>query len=252
MCGRDLLPRVTGISRHHATPAMRLHHHPISTTSRAVLLFAADQAIALDLRVVDLFAGEHLEPPFAALNPNCQVPVLEDGSFRLTETTAIMKYLAARHGSRAYPVDARLRARVDERLDWLNTGLARDLGYGFVYPQLYPHHRRADEAAQQATLAWGRQHARRWIGVLDAAWLGADNPYLCGDRITLADYLGAALLSLGEAVRIDYAPWPHVAGWLARMKALPGWGDVNRVFETLLVAPNRTRRFAPFHDEVTA
>ena len=231
---------------------MRLHHHPVSTTSRAVLLFAADQGIPIDLRLVDLFAGEHLDPPFAALNPSCQVPVLEDGSFRLTETTAIMKYLAARHGSRAYPVDARLRARVDERLDWLNTGLMRDLGYGFVYPQLFPHHRRADAAAQQATLAWGRRQARRWLEVLDAALLGAGNPFLCGDSITLADYLGAALLSLGEAVRLDYAAWPNAADWLARMKTLPAWPEVNRVFETLIVAPNRTRAFAPLHDEVPA
>lgn len=243
MCGGGPLPTVHG---------MRLHHHPLSTTSRAVLLFAADQAIALDLRLVDLFAGEHLEPAFAALNPSCQVPVLEDGSFRLSETTAILKYLAARHGSRAYPVDARLRARVDERLDWLNTGLARDLAYGFVYPQLYPHHRRPDDAAQQATLDWGRRHARRWLGVLDTALLGTDNCCLCGDSLTLADYFGAALLSLGDAVHIDYAPWPNVHAWLARMKALPCWGDVNRVFETLVVAPNRTRDFVPFDEEVTA
>lgn len=231
---------------------MRLHHHPVSTTSRAVLLFAADQGIPIDLRLVDLFAGEHLDPPFAALNPSCQVPVLEDGSFRLTETTAIMKYLAARHGSRAYPVDARLRARVDERLDWLNTGLMRDLGYGFVYPQLYPNHRRADAAAQQATLDWGRRQARRWLDVLDSSLLGAGNLFLCGDSITLADYLGAALVSLGEAVRLDYAAWPRTADWLARMKTLPAWPEVNRVFETLIVAPNRTRRFAPLHDEVPA
>lgn len=231
---------------------MRLHHHPISTTSRAVLLFAADQAIALDLRLVDLFAGEHLEPTFAALNPSCQVPVLEDGSFRLSETTAIMKYLAARHGSRAYPVDARLRARVDERLDWFNTGVTRDLAHGFVYPQLYPNHRRPDLAAQQATLDWGRRHARRWLDVLDSALLGAGNPFVCGDEISLADYLGAALLSLGEAVRIDYAPWPRAATWLARMKARPAWADVNCVFETLIVAPNRTREFAPFHEAAAA
>ena len=225
---------------------MKLHHHPVSTTSRAVLLFAADQRIPLELEIVDLFAGEHLQPPFAALNPSCQVPVLEDGSFRLSETTAIMKYLATSHASPAYPVDARLRARVDERLDWFNTGLARDLGYGFVYPQLFPHHHRADAAAQQATLAWARGHARRWLGILDESLLGPHNNFVCGDVPTLADYFGAALLTLGEAVRIDYAHWHHVSRWLARMKARPCWGEVNRSFETLIVAPRRQQSFAAF------
>lgn len=225
---------------------MKLHHHPVSTTSRAVLHFAADQGIVLDLQVVDLFTGEHLQPRFAELNPSRQVPVLEDGSFRLTETTAILKYLAARHASPAYPVDLRLRARVDERLDWFNTGLARDLGYGFVYPQLYPHHRRADDAAQQCTLEWARGHARRWLGILDESLLGPQNDFVCGDRITLADYFGAALLTLGEAVHIDYGHWRHIGRWLARMKARPAWAEVNQAFETQIVAPARAQSFVPF------
>ena len=32
--------------------------------------------------VVDLFTGEHMKPEFAKINPNCMVPVLEDGDFR--------------------------------------------------------------------------------------------------------------------------------------------------------------------------
>ncbi|MBX3605709.1 MAG: glutathione S-transferase family protein [Piscinibacter sp.] len=225
---------------------MKLHHHPVSTTSRAILLYAADQRIALDLLHVDLFAGEHLQLPFAELNPSCQVPVLEDGSFRLTETSAILKYLAERHGNAAYPVDLRLRARVNERLDWFNTGFVRDFGYGFVYPQLFPHHHRGDAAAQQHTLDWARERARRWLGILDEALIGPHNDFVCGDAITLADYFGAALLTLGAAVRIDYAHWRNISRWLARMHALPCWNDVNRAFDALIVAPRRTQAFANF------
>lgn len=222
---------------------MKLLHHPVSTTSRAVMLFAADEGIPLELHTVDLFAGEHLQPAYAALNPSQAVPVLEDGSFRLTESAAILRYLAARHASPAYPVDARLRARVDERLDWFNTGLARDLGYGFVYPQLYPHHRRQDDEAQQRTLEWSRRHVRRWLGILDESLIGAHNEFVCGDAITLADYFGAALLTLGDAVHVDYAGWRHVRRWLATMKSLPCWGRVNEAFEALIVAPHRQQRF---------
>jgi len=65
---------------------MRLYYHPASTTSRIVQLFAVDQGIDLEYQVVDLFTGEHLKPEFARINPNCLVPVLEDGAFRLTES----------------------------------------------------------------------------------------------------------------------------------------------------------------------
>jgi len=113
---------------------MKLHYHPVSTTSRTVVWFAQEQGIALDLQVIDLFTGEHCGERFAAINPNCLVPVLEDGDFRLTESSAILKYLADRAYSPAYPTELKARARVNEVMDWFNANLYRDLGYGVLYP----------------------------------------------------------------------------------------------------------------------
>jgi glutathione S-transferase len=83
---------------------MKLYYHPVSTTSRPVMLLAAEAGLDLDYEVVDLFAGAHLQPGYEAINPNRFVPVLEDGEFRLTESSAILKYLAEKAGSpeRAY------------------------------------------------------------------------------------------------------------------------------------------------------
>ena len=78
---------------------MKLYTHPISTTCRPIMLLAAEQGIALDMQVVDLFTGEHMQAPYGAVNPNHLIPVLEDGAFRLTESSAIMKYLADKAGS---------------------------------------------------------------------------------------------------------------------------------------------------------
>lgn len=223
---------------------MKLHCHPISTTSRAVLLFAADAGIALDQRIVDLFTGEHLQPAFAALNPNLAVPVLEDGDFVLTESSAILKYLADKTGSAQYPQELRQRARVNERMDWVNTWLGRELGYGFCYPQLFPQHRRPDEAAQEQTLAWSRERARRALGVLDEHWLGPHNRYLCGHAISIADHFAIALVTLGEALGADYTRWRNLSRWIATMKAAPHWAGVNAVFYGQLVEPLRGK---PFH-----
>src|SRR4029078_7166814 len=96
------------------------HYAPISTTSRTVMLFAAESGIPLEMKVVDLFTGEHTQPPFQAVNPNCLVPVLEDGDFRLTESSAILKYLADKTGSPLYPKDLQKRARVTQRMSWLH------------------------------------------------------------------------------------------------------------------------------------
>jgi glutathione S-transferase len=126
---------------------MKLYYHPASTASRPVLLFAAENDIPLEMQLVDIFKGEHRQPAYTALNPNGLVPLLEDGEFRLTESSAILKYLADKFDSPLYPKGLQQRARVNERMDWFNTQLSRDYCFGLVFAQLLPHHkRRSDEA----------------------------------------------------------------------------------------------------------
>ncbi|MGZ8260935.1 MAG: glutathione S-transferase family protein [Caldimonas sp.] len=177
---------------------MRLYYHPASTTSRTVMLFAAESGIPLDMKVVDLFTGEHTKPEFETINPNHLVPVLEDGDFRLTESSAILKYLADKAGSPLYPKDLQARARVNERMDWINTQLCRDFAYGFVYPQIFSFHKRRSDEAQDATLQWGKERAQGWLKVLNDDILGAGNAFLCGEAMTIADHFAAPFVALGE------------------------------------------------------
>ena len=76
---------------------MKIYYHPVSTTSRPVMLFCQENNISADFTVVDLMKGEHVQPPYSTeVNPNKLVPVLQDGDFRLTESSAILKYLPRR------------------------------------------------------------------------------------------------------------------------------------------------------------
>jgi glutathione S-transferase len=223
---------------------MKLYYHPVSTTSRPILMFAAEHDIPLELQSVDLFTGEHMQPPDGVINPSRQVPVLEDGAFRLSESAAILKHLGEQAGSPAYPREAQARSRVNELMDWFNCGLSRELCYGFIYPQIFPHLKRPSEAAQAQTLDWARPQARRWLDVLDASLLGPERPYVGGDAPCLADYSGVAMVTLGEAVHLDYGPWGNVTRWIGRMKARPGWAPANEAFYAHLVAPLADQRFA--------
>jgi len=202
---------------------MKIYYHPASTTSRPLMMFIEDNGIAAELQLVDLFTGEHQGEGFAAINPNRLVPVLEDGDFRLTESSAILKYLADSIDSPAYPKDLKQRARVNEMMDWINTQLCRDLAYGTVYPQIFPGHKRPSDEAQRLTVAWGQERAKQWMTVLDQRLLGADKAYLCGDQITIADYYGASFVHLAEVVGSDLSKYPNVKRWLDRMKALTHW-----------------------------
>lgn len=207
-----------------------LYAHPAATTCRPILMFAEEEGLALDLRTVDLFTGEQATPAYTALNPNQTVPLLVDGDFRLTESSAILKYLAEQCGSSAYPADLRERARVNALMDWFNTGVMRDLAYGLVYPQVMPHLRRADEAAQQAHLAWSRPLAQRWLALLNDQLLGDGRPFLAGRMITLADYFAIGPMLLPELLGEDWARWPQIRRWLRGLKARPGFQRSHRTW----------------------
>ena len=210
---------------------MKIHYHPASTTSRPVALFVAENGIDAQMQIVDIFTGEHMKPNYEALNPSKLVPMLEDGDFRLTESSAILKYLADKANSPLYPKDLKERARVNERMDWINTQLCRDFAYGFVYPQIFPGHKRESEAVQRATVAWGKERAQGWLKVLDQKILGPKNDYLCGSKMTIADYFGASFVALAEALGGNYADHPNIKRWIGKMKQLKSWKKVNEAID---------------------
>ena len=64
---------------------MKLYCQPTSTSSRPVLMFAAEHHLPLKVEPVDLYSGAHLTEAFARLNPNRAVPVLVDEDLVLPE-----------------------------------------------------------------------------------------------------------------------------------------------------------------------
>lgn len=207
---------------------MKLYYDPISTTSRPVLLFLSEHELPVELVRVEILAGETRSEAFAALNPNCAVPVLEHDGLVLTEGSAILKYLAEVAGSATYPAALRPRARVNAAMDWFNTGLSKDLNGDYAYPRLLPEY--ALPPAMQAEVSRrGLERAQHWLTVLDRHMLGAD-PHVCGAELSIADYLGAVYIGLSEAVGFDLGPWRNVAAWMDRMRARPAWDEVHAAF----------------------
>lgn len=209
---------------------MKLYYHPASTTSRMIMMLDAEEGIGLDYQLVDIMKGAHLGAEYKMLNPNCLVPMLDDDGFRLCESGAIIRYLASKSGSETYPTDLRKRARIDEALEWFYSNFYKDHGYGLVYPQLFPHHKRPTEEAHAGAIAWGKQRARHWLEILDRDLLGAERSYLCGDTITIADYVGAEMVILGELVHCKYQDYPNLRRWIDNMKSLKSWPPVHEVF----------------------
>lgn len=211
---------------------MKLYCDPISTTSRPVMLFIAQEGIPVERVHVDLMSDESRQAPYLAINPNGVVPYLVDGDFGLGESSAILKYLAEKTGSGAYPADLQGRARVNEALDWFSTNLHEYFCVFTIYPN-FGVPKGVDPDLAQRMIAFGQAHAPRWLKVLDQHML-AGRPFVCGETLSLADYLGSAFITLGEAAAFDFSPYPNIQAWVQRMKALPAWGETYAGFNGLI------------------
>jgi len=209
---------------------MKLYYHPVSTASRPVVLFCEEHDLDPELVVIDLMTGEHYKEPYISINPNSLVPAIDDDGWILTESSAILKYLADKISSPTYPTDIRQRAKVNEMMDWFNTNFYREYGYHLIYPQLFAHHVREPAEANVVTTQWGKDKAARWLSVLNAHYLNDGRQYLCGNDLTIADYLGSAIATLGDTIGANLGGFSNVQRWLDNMRRRPSWDKVNEIF----------------------
>src|SRR5579872_4060523 len=98
---------------------MKLYMNAMSPNVRRVRLTAAVLGLQIEERKLDFAKGEHKNPEYLALNPNGAVPTLVDGDFVLTESRAIMQYLASKKPeSGLLPRDEATRADVTRWQFW--------------------------------------------------------------------------------------------------------------------------------------
>ena len=76
---------------------IRLHRMHLSGHCHRVELFLSLLRLPYELVDVDLVGGEHKKPPFLALNPFGQIPVIQDGDVTLADSNAILVYLEGRY-----------------------------------------------------------------------------------------------------------------------------------------------------------
>ena len=99
---------------------MRVFADMLSQPARAVTIFCCAAGIPHEVVRVRVGRGDTRTPEFVKINPRMRVPVIVDGDFILTESVAILRYLAREKGveDHWYPGNTRDQARVDEYMEW--------------------------------------------------------------------------------------------------------------------------------------
>ena len=193
--------------------ALRLHRFSLSGHSHRAELMLSLLGLPAELVNVDLSKGEHKQPAFLAMNRFGQVPVLEDGSTTISDSNAIVVYLAERYDEtgRYWPRDPARRAQVQR---WLSVA-AGQLATGPAAA------RRARVFNAQLDHASAVRQAHELFRVLEKE-LGA-GPFLLGEAPTLADVALYTYTAHAPEGDVSLESYSAIRSWLERVEALPGF-----------------------------
>lgn len=199
---------------------MILHDYVLSASCYKVRLMAALLGVPLTLRAVNFHPGrEHRSPAMLALNPHGTLPVFQDGDLVLTQSAAILTYLAAGHGPDWLGADTpRARAEVQ---DWLAFAGALNLGLGVA--------RLHDVLGWPADIAAARAAGVAHLRILEARLFDRrcdGQTFLCGPRPTIADIACFPNVALAPDGGVSLDPYPSIRLWTRAIRALPGFVEM--------------------------
>ena len=199
---------------------MKLYHNPLSPNVRRVRLTAAVLGLELEEHTLDFAKGEHKSAEHLALNANGAVPTLVDDDFALTESRAIMQYLASKKPELGLlPKDEKDRADVTRWQFWDASHFSPVLGTIAFEKLLKPMMGLGATDAAKVTEALAG--FRRWAAVLDKRLAGKQ--YVVGNALTIADLTLASSLMYAEKAEVPVSEFPNIVAWFARITALDGW-----------------------------
>jgi glutathione S-transferase len=170
---------------------------------------------------VDLPQGEHKQPAFLAKNPAGEVPLLEleDGTY-IAECTAITEYIDHLNGE---PTLTGKSAKERAEIHMVQRRVEANLLEAFAN---YFHHATPGLGFEPYKIQeWGEKQKSQAISMLqDLNQVLATQPYIAGDRFTVADITALAGVALGDFCKIAIPETAtHLQAWYKRMQQRPSF-----------------------------
>ncbi|PWR25549.1 glutathione S-transferase family protein [Zavarzinia aquatilis] len=166
-------------------------------------------------RFVDFFNGEGRTPEFLAINEMGEVPVLEHGPVRLTQSGVMLDYLVEQFGQFGWRDETERR----EILRWIlfdNHKFTANIATWRFLLNFAP------KAMAPEVLEFLKGRARAGVKTLAQHLEG--RAFVVGDRPTIADLSLCGYVFYENEYPIDWAKdFPPIHAWAERIKALPGW-----------------------------
>jgi len=193
--------------------AIKLYRHPLSGHAHRVELLLSLLGLETQLIDVDLLNGEHKQPAFLQKNSAGLIPVIEDGEVTLSDSNAILVYLASKYDNEHtwLPTEAVSAAQVQRFLSIAASSIA----YG-------------PAAARSINVFSAKLDRQKSLDTAHAILKQLDphlehNPWLVGYKPTIADSANYTYIAHAPEGGISLQAYPHIRRWLSRVEELKGF-----------------------------
>ena len=187
---------------------LKIYGADLSSPANKVRFVANYLGLKYDYIFIKLREGEQNKPEFLKINPIGKIPAIDDHGFCLFESNAICRYLADKNQSAIYPKGLKERACVEEWLDFgsMHVGVAVSK---VVYNRIFAPIRKIE--VDERSIKEGLEFLARFLPIVDKQL--AQNKYLLGGGITLADFNMLACLDPVEAAQIEITTYDNICRW---------------------------------------
>jgi glutathione S-transferase len=174
-----------------------------------------------EIHDVNVYRGEGRTPEYLVINPSGKIPTLIDGEFVLSESNAILLYLAEAHGAnQLWSSESKLRARIAQWLFWesahwqpaLIAFLSELVGHRLL-PERIPK--------PQAPPDWSSAAVQPILKTLETSL--SVEAFLTGSGPSIADFAVAGMTTYFRAAAFPFQRFPKIAAWYARMESMDSW-----------------------------
>ncbi len=156
------------------------------------------------------------DPAYLQVNPNGQIPTLQDGEFLLWESNSILRYIDEAHGGgRLMPNTPQGRATANKWMDWQLATLGPAMNPIFVEVL----RKRPEDRDPVAIAAAGDRAAQMWKR-LEASF--GPGPYVAGE-FSLGDIPLGIMANRWYEIPVPKPNLPKVEAWFERLKARPAF-----------------------------
>ena len=207
--------------------AFTLYNYVLSGNCYKIRLMASLLGLDYETIAVNFYPGfEHRSDAMLALNPAGTLPVLTAGDTVLTDTQAMLGWLALNHDPSLQWDPAADPLLGPEVLQWLafSGRLTNSAGLARLHAMLnWPVD---GEAARRAAV---RDLRELELILTDRVFEG--RTWLVGDRPTIADIACFPYVALSPDAGLEHDGYPAIRNWLYAVRSLPGFTTMPGIHE---------------------